>query len=134
MEFYKMNFRMERRQMFYKNIFLFLVVFFFMFSLYACSARKDIEVKEADKIEEALSYYEEKVQENPGTPSSAQYRVKLGAIYLRLGEYRKAVSEFITAIATDSSIAEAHYNLGYAYQMTGDDESAIAEYKNAVSI
>ncbi len=120
--------------MFYKKSFIIIILLFLVFNLYACSSKKDIAVKEADKIEEALSYYEEKVQENPGTPSSARYRVKLGSIYLRLGEYRKAVSEFITAIATDSSIAEAHYNLGYSYQMMGDDDLAIAEYKNAVSI
>ncbi|MCK4947339.1 MAG: tetratricopeptide repeat protein [Candidatus Aureabacteria bacterium] len=125
---------MGKRQMFYKKSFIIGILLFLVFNLYACSSKKDIAVKEADKIEEALSYYEEKVQENPGMPSSARYRVKLGTIYLRLGEYRKAVSEFITAIATDPSIAEAHYNLGYVYQMMGDDDLAIAEYKNAVSI
>ncbi|MBN2190205.1 MAG: tetratricopeptide repeat protein [Candidatus Aureabacteria bacterium] len=89
---------------------------------------------DADKIEQAYKYYQEKSKENPGTAASAKYKLKLGIICLKTGDYNRAVSEFVSVIDIDPSIAEAHYNLGYAYQMLGNDDSAITEYKNAITI
>ncbi|MDD5644594.1 MAG: tetratricopeptide repeat protein, partial [bacterium] len=105
----------------------------FLLGFAGCS-KTDTASADRDKIEQAYKYYAEKSKENPGTVSSAKHKLKLGIIFLKTGDYGKAVSEFVAVIDIDPRIAEAHYNLAYAYQMLGNDDNAINEYKNAITV
>ncbi len=116
------------------NKYILSAIFYaFLFGLAGCS-KSGQKPASPGKIEQAYNYYREKSKENPRTASSTKYKLKLGIICLKMGDYNKAVSEFISVIDIDPGIAEAHYNLAYAYQMLGNDDSAITEYKNAITI
>jgi hypothetical protein len=53
----------------------------------------------------------------------------LGVAYDKLGRYQDAVEPYKQAIRIKPNYAEAHYNLGGAYLITGDKGSALEEYK-----
>ena len=61
-----------------------------------------------------------------------QIRNMLGRAYLGKRQYSEAIAQLRQVVQTRSSDGNAHYNLGQAYQASGDDANAIASYSNAL--
>jgi Tfp pilus assembly protein PilF len=55
----------------------------------------------------------------------------MGICYSQTGQLQKAVTSLQRAIQSDSNLAEAHLNLGYAYERQRKTRSANAEYAAA---
>ena len=58
----------------------------------------------------------------------------LGISYSRMAELRKAVECYKQALKADPGLAEAHLNLGYAYQQLKREKSAQEEYRQACAL
>jgi tetratricopeptide (TPR) repeat protein len=61
-------------------------------------------------------------------------RNNFGAELVKQGRLDEAVTEFRSAIQSDSQYAAAHANLAYAYDRLGRVDEAIAAYKSAVAL
>ena len=66
--------------------------------------------------------------------SDPRARVNLGKVYLAMDRTNLAIEEFLHAIALNKEYANAHYNLGLAYQQTGDKKSAAAAFREVLRI
>lgn len=67
-------------------------------------------------------------------PNDKEVLNGIGIIYLlKFEDYGKAKDFFEKAIKIDKDFAEAHNNLGYAYEKLGKNNEAIDEYKKAIS-
>ncbi len=55
----------------------------------------------------------------------------LGISYSRTGQFNKAISTYKLGLAIDPGLAEAHLNLGFAYQKLGQSALARKEYAEA---
>src|SRR5438067_904109 len=75
---------------------------------------------------QALPYFEEAVQR---TPRYAEAWFKVGVCNGELGRWHEAVAAVQQAIHLKPNDAEAHLNLGAAYLILGDRDSALEEYK-----
>lgn len=60
--------------------------------------------------------------------------VHLGAAYIKLKEYQKAIDALHNAIDIDADLVDAHYNLGYAYVEQGSHDKAIPHLERAIAI
>ena len=58
----------------------------------------------------------------------------LGICYRQTGRLKQATKSYQQAIEVDNSLAEAHLNLGFAYQLLGQQEAAQREYKAACQL
>ena len=58
----------------------------------------------------------------------------LGAAYIGLKAYPKAIDALQNAIALDADLVDAHYNLGYAYVEQGHYDQAIPHLERAIAI
>ena len=58
----------------------------------------------------------------------------LGICYRQTGRLKQATQSYQQAIEVDNSLAEAHLNLGFAYQLLGQQEAAQHEYKVACQL
>lgn len=67
-------------------------------------------------------------------PNTAIYQADAGVILLALGRTEEAVIPLKRATELDPSHADAHYNLGEAYQQLGDKEAAVGAFRTAVSL
>jgi tetratricopeptide (TPR) repeat protein len=68
-------------------------------------------------------------------PSYKQAHFNLGYIHLvYLRVYSQAIKHFTNAISCDPEYAEAYYNRGYSYELSGDVNSAKADYTKALSL
>ncbi|ELR12327.1 tetratricopeptide repeat domain containing protein [Acanthamoeba castellanii str. Neff] len=68
-------------------------------------------------------------------PYNALYRNHLGLAYVHKKEWTLAVDEYMVALehATSTLKADVLYNLGFAQEMLGREEEALASYQHAVS-
>jgi tetratricopeptide (TPR) repeat protein len=65
-------------------------------------------------------------------PGEASYHQSLAAARLRTGDTRGAVDALSQALALDSELPRAAYNLGVAYTRLGRHDDAIAAFERAV--
>src|SRR5437763_543547 len=75
---------------------------------------------------QALPYFDEAVQR---TPRYAEAWFKVGVCNGELGRWHEAVTAVQQAIRLKPNDAEAHLNLGVAYLILGDRDSALEEYQ-----
>jgi superkiller protein 3 len=62
---------------------------------------------------------------------SAEARLELGMLYLNQNRVEDAKSAFSQVLAQDANDAEAHFGLGLALAASGNDQTAVEEYKTA---
>ncbi|MBI2036677.1 tetratricopeptide repeat protein [Candidatus Microgenomates bacterium] len=65
-------------------------------------------------------------------PANPLLRIALGGIYLQLNQQEAAISQFQIAVNLKPDLANAHYNLGHAWENKGDSDSlklALSEYQ-----
>ena len=65
-------------------------------------------------------------------PNHPAVHLLRGKLLRDMGEQARAVKEFLAVIATDPTLAEAHYLLGVMYQGTRQFEEATAHYEKAI--
>jgi len=58
----------------------------------------------------------------------------LGISYSKTGRLSKAISSYKKAISLNPQLAEAHLNLGYAYEVSKKPQPAAAEYAAACKL
>lgn len=56
-------------------------------------------------------------------PTNVMLRIRFGGIYLQLGQYDNAITQFQIAVGFKPDLANAHYNLGHAHQAKGGVEN-----------
>lgn len=77
-------------------------------------------------VDSALIYYQRSVDVYPAYSPSWN---NMGSIYFVFyQDYKKAIPYFKKAIESDSNYVEPHFNVGYAYELTGDTSMAITYY------
>ena len=57
-----------------------------------------------------------------------------GLANFELKNYEVAIQSYLEAIRINTNDASLHYNLGNAYQKTGDSDSAVLAYKQALML
>ena len=58
----------------------------------------------------------------------------LGICYRQTGRLKQAAESYRQALVLDGSLAEAHINLGFTYQLLGQQDAAQREYKLACQL
>jgi tetratricopeptide (TPR) repeat protein len=77
------------------------------------------------RYQEAVESYKQAIRIKPDYTEN----YNLGVNYYKLGRYQDAVEAYKQAIKIKPDFEGAHYNLGVAYLVTGDKESALKEHK-----
>ena len=67
-------------------------------------------------------------------PTNPMLSVDFGLVFVQLKKYPEAITQFKRAIALKPDYANAYYNLGNAYKLSGDINSAIAATKQAKTV
>jgi tetratricopeptide (TPR) repeat protein len=68
-----------------------------------------------------------------GSPDAKKH-FQLGLAYMALGRHRDEVAEYLEAVRLEPDFADAHYNLGLAYDLLEDGGLAIRHMRNAQAI
>lgn len=55
-----------------------------------------------------------------------------GVAYHKLGDYRRAMTDYSRALDLDPHDSSSHYNRGLIYQQNGDDRNAVTEFDAAI--
>ncbi len=92
---------------------------------------KAIECYRNDALEDALAHVNTAIRAEPNT---AIYQADAGYILMAMERYEEAVIPLKRAVQLDPTHADAHYNLGEAYQSLGQRDAAIASFRMAVSL
>lgn len=79
----------------------------------------------------ALPYYKRAVKFSKGNPEPY---IDLGTLYLKLNRVDQSIHQFKIAINLKAKSARLHNNLGYAYQIKGQEDHARQEYQKALEI
>jgi tetratricopeptide (TPR) repeat protein len=95
-------------------------------------AYMSINLRLAGRYEEAVQMAKKAIRLNPFTPGSF-YRT-LGWAYICTGSYEGAISAFKTALKLTPDDIFAHLPLSIAYSLSGREEEAHAEVKEALRI
>ena len=90
-----------------------------------------IQYYSCDKFQEALYANQLLIKDFPNDP--LLFNIS-GACYSGLGPIDLAIINFEKAIALNPKYAEAHYNLGVAFQKTHQLDKAIKHYKEAINV
>ena len=90
-----------------------------------------IQYYSCDKFQEALYANQLLIKDFPNDP--LLFNIS-GACYSGLGPIDLAINNFEKAIALNPKYAEAHYNLGVAFQKTHQLDNAIKHYKEAINV
>ena len=90
-----------------------------------------IQCYSCDKFQEALYANQLLIKDFPNDP--LLFNIS-GACYSGLGPIDLAINNFEKAIALNPKYAEAHYNLGVAFQKTHQLDNAIKHYKEAINV
>ncbi len=67
-------------------------------------------------------------------PINPDLRIALGGIYYGAGDYANAIRIFELAVASKADLANAHFNLAYAYQQNGQIDAAIQQMSIVLSL
>lgn len=92
---------------------------------------KAIESFRAGNLDSALTHVNAAIRSQPDT---AIYQADAGVILMALGRNEEALIPLRRATQLDPSHADAHYNLGEAYQFLGHKEKSVESFKIAVSL
>jgi len=92
---------------------------------------KVIQYFSCGKFQEALYANQLLIKDFPNDP--LLFNIS-GACYSGLGPIDLAINNFEKAIALNPKYAEAHYNLGVAFQKTHQPDNAIKHYKEAINV
>lgn len=92
---------------------------------------KAVECFRAGDMEKAMGHVNAAIRVEPNT---AIYQADAGVILMALGRNEEAVIPLRRATQLDPSHADAHYNLGEAYQFLGHKEQSVEAFKIAVSL
>jgi len=65
-------------------------------------------------------------------PQLRDAQFSIGTIYLRLGDYDRAIAAFQEVVRIDPQYAPAHYNLGSIYMERGNDPEALVHFEEAL--
>jgi len=65
-------------------------------------------------------------------PELKDAQFSIGTIYLRLGDYDRAIAAYQEAVRIDPQYAPAHYNLGTIYMERGNDAEALAHFEQVL--
>jgi tetratricopeptide (TPR) repeat protein len=87
------------------------------------------EVAQSD-YQSALALLREEVRKNP---NQLDYRIGIANILLREKQYDSAIQELQQVVAKNPKSADAYVRLGTAYQLKGDTNAAIENYRKAKS-
>lgn len=79
----------------------------------------------------AVQSYRNAVALDPFNPN---LRIAVGGIFYARQDYQTAIQEFERAVAVKSDLANAHYNLAYAYQQAGQLDRARASMTNTLAL
>lgn len=82
-------------------------------------------------MESALTHINAALRSQPDT---AIYQADAGVILMALGRNEEALIPLRRATQLDPSHADAHYNLGEAYQFLGHKEKSVEAFKIAISL
>lgn len=74
----------------------------------------------------ATASFQEAIKLNQYDP---QNYIDSGGVFYQLGKFDEAIIQFQNAVTLKPDLANAHYNLGHAYESKGDYEKALAEYE-----
>lgn len=121
--------------------------FLFLLILYLVTMRSRLVVDLAnlfatrDRYDMAHRLYRVGLSWWPDTTSRQIVQVNQGTAYLRGGQVDAAIDTLEGVLAGDDRPrlglkyeAACHYNLGYAYEKSGDGGRAVAEYNNAIDV
>jgi cellulose synthase operon protein C len=90
-----------------------------------------IEAYEATKLnDEALKITRDYIERYPNDENIIDKKIKLGALYIKIGYYDQAVLHFQNLLPEAGSLLEAEirYNIGEAFYYKGDYQQAILEF------
>ncbi|HAJ33387.1 MAG TPA: hypothetical protein DCK79_08445 [Candidatus Atribacteria bacterium] len=87
------------------------------------------ELKEREYLNDALTYYQEEVIDNPQDLKSHLF---LGLVFQKKGFLDKAIEEFEKAVSIDSKNALAHYLLGNGYRQKEKFDESQEKIKEAL--
>ena len=90
-----------------------------------------MQLYSSGQIQETLFAIQHLINDFPNEP--LLFNIS-GACYSEIGPIESAINSFEKAIALDSGYAEAHYNLGVAFQRTNELGSAVDCYEKAITI
>ena len=85
---------------------------------------------ENDRFQDAVDVYVNALKTIPSNTS--RYYKNLGAIFIRQQKLEDAIDAFNHSIELNLRDFEAHYQLGIAYEMSGQDVEAVKEYKQSL--
>lgn len=88
--------------------------------------------QENDNPDEALKIYSEMLRINPSHKLAMYNSGYVHLVYKQ--DFPKAISFFNQAILVDSTYADAYFNRGYSYELSGDKESAKADYQKVLQL
>jgi tetratricopeptide (TPR) repeat protein len=88
-----------------------------------------IQLYKSDKIDEAFTYFNQKIKSQPKSSVAYLYR---GLCYLAKNQKEEALIDFKTGLSYDESVAELHLELGKFYFHSGNQELALASLNKAV--
>lgn len=92
---------------------------------------KAVESYRAGDHDTALSHVNAAIR---AEPNSAIYQADAGVILMALGRNEEALIPLRRATQLDPTHADAHYNMGEAYQFLGQKAEAIEAFKIAMSL
>ncbi len=67
-------------------------------------------------------------------PDDSETHLRMGHVYNKKSNTKKAISYYKKAIAIDPDFARAHYSLGTVYDKKGKLDKAISEFKKSIAI
>jgi hypothetical protein len=118
-------FRDEKREIFIKGVSVFTG-----FMLVFCLSY--MTVHQIALWRDSVSLWTAVIEKEPeGVPLAYNNR---GMVFLKVGQFNKAIPDFDKAIALDPSYAKAYYNRGSAFEQMGDFDKAIADYKRTIAL
>jgi len=88
--------------------------------------------QENDELNKAIEEYTTILKIDPKNKNASYNLGYIHLVYLKV--YDVAVKHFTNAISSDPNYAEAYFNRGYCYELLGDVNNSLLDYKKAQEI
>ena len=92
---------------------------------------KAIEAQQLKRYQEALTFYERSLENNP---NNAEAHNNMGIIMSILGAHEAAIQHFKEAKSINPELPQVYNNLGNAHESLGQLHDAIKDYEMAISV